>query len=81
VAKRIRKKDKPAYHEPSSEEENDGDTLGLNDHDSDHDMFDNNVNPEDDKSTVGGGRSGRQQRSPSTPSTGVLGVSNEKDLL
>ena len=77
-AKRIRKKDKPAYHEPSSEEEIDGGTLGLNDHDSDHDGFDNNVNPEDDKSTVGGGRSGREQRSPSTPSTGVLGVSNER---
>ena len=31
VAQRIRKKDKPAPHEPSSEEENGGGTVGLND--------------------------------------------------
>ena len=77
-AKRIRKKDKPAPHESSSEEENDDDTLGLNDHDSDPDEFDNNVNPEDDKSTLGDGRQVRGKRSLSTPSTGVLGISNDR---
>ena len=48
VAQRIRKKDKLAPHESSSEEENGDCTVGLNDNDSDPGGFDNNVNREDD---------------------------------
>ena len=40
------------WHESSSEEENGGGTIGLNDHDSDPEGFDNNVNSEDDKFTL-----------------------------
>ena len=78
VAQRIRKKDKLAHHEFSSEEENGGGTVGLNENDSDPEVFDNNVNPEDDKFTLGDGRSIREKRSPSTPCTGVLGISNDR---
>ena len=57
VAQRIRKKDKLASHESSSEEENGGGTVSLNDNDSDLGRFDSNVNPEDDKFILGDGRS------------------------
>ena len=63
VAQRIRKKDKLAPHESSSEEENSGGTVGLNDNDSDPGGFDKNVNPEDDNFTLGDGRSIREKRS------------------
>ena len=62
VPSRTSKKDKLAPHESSSEEENCGGTVGLNYHDSDPDGFDNNVNPEDDKFTLGDGRSVGEKR-------------------
>ena len=49
--------------------------VGLNDNDLDLGGFDNNVNPDDDKFTSGEGRSLRQ-KSPSTPSTGAMGISH-----
>ncbi len=64
VAQRIRKKDKLASHESSSEKENGGGTVSLNDNDSDLGGFDSNINPDYDKFTLGDGRSLRQ-KSPS----------------
>ena len=78
VAQRIRKKDKMAPVEPdSSEEENGGDTVGINENDSNLEGFDINVNPDDDKFTLGNSRS-VWQRSPPTLNTGVMGISNDR---
>ena len=85
VAQRIRKNDKLAPHESSSEEENSGGTLGLNDHDSDPGMFDNNVNPEMTRSpwgtvdrSEGRGLHQRQdgQHPPQLKPTRVVGLCN-----
>jgi len=75
-AKRIPKKAALAPVESSSSDE--GGTVGMDEVDSDPGAFDNNVNPEDGKSSTVTSRHG--QTVPTTPNTSVMGIGNDRPM-
>ena len=74
-AKRIPKKAALAPVESSSSDE--GGTVGMDEVDSDPGVFDNNVNPEDGKSSKMASRPQRRT-APATPNTSVMGITNDR---
>jgi hypothetical protein len=72
-AKRIPKKAALAPVESSSS--NEGSTVAMDEVDSDPGAFDNNVNPDDGKSSTVTSRPQRRA-TPSTPNTSVMGITN-----
>jgi len=73
--RRIPKKDTLAPVESSPSDE-DG-TVGMDEVDSDLGAFDNDVNPEDSKSSRVTSRPQRRT-APATPNTSVMGITNEQ---
>ena len=73
-AKRIPQKAVLAHVESSPSDE--GGTVGMDEVDSDPGAFDNNVNPEDGKSSTVTSRHG--QTAPTTPNTSVMGIGKDR---
>jgi hypothetical protein len=75
-AQRIPKKAALAHVESSQSDE--GGTVAMDVVDSDPGAFDNNVNPEDGKSSTVTSRHG--QTVPTTPNTSVMGIGNDRPM-